>query len=408
MSSHSSIKYTLTSVIIRFAGANISKTGGPGSSTKVVLRGYGIIGNNQPLYVIDGVPLNDGRFAASNNVDFGNGLNDLNPNDIENISVLKGTAAASLYGSNAKNGAVMITTKRGKSGKVRVDYAGSMNFSRVAALPEMQSTFGQGWGGVFALPENGSWGPRLDGKNRAWGSIVDNSQLIKPFSFIEDNLADFYTTGIEYNNSVSLSGGNEISQFYFSYGNVSSDGIMPTATDYYARNTVALRTNSKFNKLTLNSSFNYINKRQNVPFTGQGGSDGGSTFEELLQIPVDIPIKDFKDYKNKFFNVDNYFTPYASNPYYPLYENSNTQNSDRFFGNLDMSYQLTSDFSAQLRIGGDFTNARTFRFKAVNAPAPGSWNAGGNTQGQTRAKDVGSVQEQSNYLGSMNGDTIKM
>ena len=396
-------------------GANISKTGGPGSSTKVVLRGYGVIGeNNQPLYVIDGIPLNDSRFgtsttaggAANYNVDFGNGLNDINPNDIESISVLKGTSASSLYGSQASNGAIMITTKRGRSGKLRVNYAGSVNFSRVGKLPEMQNQFGQGWAGIFVLPENGSWGPRLDGQQRTWGAIVDNSQLIKPFSFVDNNIRDFYNTGIEYNNTVSLSGGNETSQFYFSYGNVNSDGVIPSKTDYYQRNTFALRTNSKFNNFSLNSSFNYTNKRQNAPFTGQGGSDGASVFESLLQIPVDIPIHDFKDYHNKFFNVDNYFSPYAENPYYPLYENSNQQNSDRFFGNLDLQYKISNDFSAQLRVGGDINNARTFGYKAVNAPSIGSWNKGGNTEGSSRAVDVGSVSELSEYVGSINGDFI--
>lgn len=396
-------------------GANISKTGGPGSSTKVVLRGYGVIGeNNQPLYVIDGVPLNDSRFGTSNtaggtandNVDFGNGLNDINPNDIESVSILKGTSASSLYGSQARNGAIMITTKRGRSGKLKVNYAGTVNFSRVGKLPEMQNQFGQGWAGIFVLPENGSWGPRLDGKPRAWGAIVDNSQLIKPFSFVEGNMRNFYNTGIEYNNTIALSGGNETNQFYFSYGNVNSDGVIPSKTDYYQRNTFALRTNSKFNNFSLNSSFNYTNKRQNAPFTGQGDNDGGSTFEALLNIPVDIPIRDFKDYHNKFFNVDNYFTPYDENPYYPLYENSNQQNSDRFFGNLDLQYKFNNNFSAQLRVGGDVANARTFGYKAVNDPSLGSWNKGGNTEGASRVADVGSVTELAEYVGSINGDFI--
>ncbi len=390
----------------KIAGADISKTGGPGSSTKVVLRGYGIIGNNQPLYVLDGIPLNDSRFGSSGSLDFGNGLNDINSNDIESITVLKGTAATSLYGSNAKNGAVLFTSKRGKSGKIKVDYAGSVNVSQVGKLPDMQSQFGQGWGGTFVLPENGSWGPRLDGQTRPWGSIVNNSQLIKPFSFINDNIRNFYDNGMELNNTVSLSGGGETNQFYFSYGNVSSDGVIPTTTDFYQRNTFALRTNSKFQNFTVNTSFNYVNKKQNAPFTGQGGSDGGSIFESLLQIPVDIPIKDFKDYKNLFFNVDNYFTPYAENPYYPLYENSNSQNTDRFFGNIDLGYKFTNNFSAQLRLGSDITNARTFGYKAVNAPSIGSWNKGGNTEGSSRAADVGSVSEGANYVGSINGDFI--
>ena len=392
----------------KIAGAEISNTGGPGSSTKVVLRGYGVIagGNNQPLYVIDGMPLTDARIGSSGNTDYGNTANDINPNDVQSVTFLHGTSAASLYGSAARNGVIMITTKRGRSGKLHVDYAGSVNLTEVGKLPDMQSTFGQGWGGTFVLGENGSWGPKLDNKVRAWGSIVDNSQLIKPFSFIDNNIRDFYTTGVEMNNSIALSGGSATSSFYFSYGNVSSNGIMPGNSDYLGRNTLSLRTNSKFGKFSINSSLNYINKKVNAPFTGQGGSDGSSTFEDILQIPVDLPIHDFRDYHNKFFDVNSYFTPYAENPYYALYENFNTQTSDRFFGNVDLNYKLSSSFDAQLRIGADVDNARTFGYKAINAPAPGSWNAGGNTEGSSRAKDVGSVSEQSDYIGNINSDFI--
>ena len=276
----------------------------------------------------------------------------------------------------------------------------------VGKLPDVQKTFGQGWSGSFVLSENGSWGPKLDGKERLWGSIVDNSQLLKPFSFIDDNMRDFYNTGTEFNNTVALSGGSDVTSFYFSYGNVTSDGVIPSNSDNLQRNSFALRTNSKFNKFTINSSFNYVNRKMNAPYTGQGASDGTSTFENILQIPVDIKISDFRDYKNKFFNIDNYFTPYAENPYYPLYENRNTQNSDRFFGNIDAGYKFTNELSAQLRVGGDFTNARTFGYKAVNAPSPGSWNAGNNPETGIKNPDVGSVTEISNHLGVINGDFI--
>lgn len=394
----------------KVAGANISKTGGPNSSSKVILRGFGVIagGGNQPLYVIDGVPLTDARFGATNNYDFGQTISDINPNDIENISVLKGTAAASLYGSQARNGAIMITTRKGKSGKIKIDYAGSVNVSQVGKLPDLQEDFGQGWGGVDILSENGSWGPKFNGKDRLWGAIVDNSQMLKPYVFVDDNMRDFYDNGVEVNNSIGISGGGENTNFYFSYNNVSSDGVVPTNTDYFGRNTLALRTNSRFGKFSINSSFNFAQRRVNAPYTGQAGSDGASVFEEILQIPTDIPIEDLRDYKNKFMNVDNYFTPFAENPYYPLYENRSTQKAERFFGNIDMNYHFTNELSAQLRIGGDFDNARTFAYKAVNNPKPGSWNGSNptNPEGATRAADVGSVTDGSNNINVINGDFI--
>ncbi|MEP6616419.1 MAG: SusC/RagA family TonB-linked outer membrane protein [Ginsengibacter sp.] len=397
----------------KIPGAEISNTGGPGASTKVILRGYGVIagGGNQPLYVIDGIPLSDARpgssvigLTAQN--DFGNGANDINPNDIESVTVLKGTAASSLYGSAARNGAIMITTKRGKSGKINVDYAGSVSFSKVGKLPDMQNKFGQGWNATFIPGENGSWGPRLDGVIRPWGAVVDNSQLIKPFSFINDNIRKFYTTGYELNNTIAMSGGNEKSTFYFSYGNATVDGVIPTKSDYLLRHTLSLRTNNKFKNLSINTSFNYVNKKVNQPATGQGSTSGSTIFQDLLQIPVDLPIRDFRDYRNKFFNINSYFTPYAENPYYGINNNSNSQISDRFFGNIDLNYQFTSDFAAQLRVGGDVDNARGFAYNALNAPDPGSWNKGGNTEGQSRAPDVGSVTVSNSYVGSIVGDFI--
>ncbi|HYH14531.1 MAG TPA: SusC/RagA family TonB-linked outer membrane protein, partial [Flavisolibacter sp.] len=387
----------------RIAGADISTTGGqPGSSTKVVLRGYGVLGDgNQPLYVIDGVPLNDARLGSSSSggVDFGNGLNDINPNDIESITVLKGTAAASLYGSQAKNGAIMITTKRGRAGKLKVGFSSSFNISTVGKVPEYQTTFGQGWDGHFYSSENGSWGPRLDGKDRLWGNVVDNSQLLKPFSAVKNNIRDFYDYGQEWNNNLSLSGGNEVTNFYFSYGNVNSNGVLPSKVDGLDRHTFSLRTNSKFDKLTIGTSFNYVNRKQNAAATQSESGVSGGLFEELLQIPSDIPIADFRDYKNRFFNVDNYFTPYAENPYFILYENGNEQKADRFFGNLDFNYKFTNSLAAQARIGGDFSNARTFIWKARSEPKPDSWNT-------DRQTGVGSVQEGSSYSGLINGDFL--
>ena len=396
----------------KVAGADISSLGGPGSSTKVVLRGYGAIAgaNNQPLYVVDGVPVSDGQFqnngSGIDGADFGNGINNINPNDIESVTILKGTAASSLYGGLAKNGAVMITTKRGRAGKLKIEYSGSANFSKVGKLPDYQNEFGQGWAGVFVLDENGSWGPKLDGKERLWGSIVDNSQLLKPFSYINNNLRNFYTTGTEFNNTLALSGGSDITRFYFSYGNVISNGVIPTKSDYLARNTFSLRTNSTFDKFAVNTSINYINQRLNVPNTGQNTSSGGGVFQSLLQIPVDIPISDFADYKNKFFNIDNYFTPYAENPYFGLHENGNQQNLDRIFGNFDLNYKFTSYLSAEFRLGGDFTNARTFAWKQKASATPGSWNAGANPEGASKTPDVGGVTQGSDYFAIINGDFI--
>ena len=175
----------------KIAGVSISSSSGAaGASTRVLLRGFSSLnGSNQPLFVIDGVPVNNETLQNSsdnqlaNNTDFGNGINDINPNDIESMTVLKGASAAALYGSRAANGAIMITTKKGKSNdKMKIDFVSNTTFSRAGVLPEFQNRYGQGWGFANSLLENGSWGPKLDGVERLWGHIVDGEQLYKPYS----------------------------------------------------------------------------------------------------------------------------------------------------------------------------------------------------------------------------------
>ncbi len=405
----------------KIAGAEISDLGGPGSSTKVILRGYGVIsgGDNQPLYVIDGVPLSNGSFltnsgtgtsGASNTdaVDFGNGMTNVNPNDIESLTVLKGTAASALYGSLAKNGAIIIVTKKGRAGKLKIEYDGSIAFSRVGKLPQYQNQFGQGWGGDFVSDENGSWGPRLDGQERKWGSIVGDSQLTKPFSPIPNNLRSFFVTGTEYNNSLALSGGSDITRFYFSYGNVTSQAVLPDNANTQARNNFSLRTNSNFGKFAINTSFNFVQQTLHAPSTGQGNSTGGGVFQSLLQIPVDLPIKAFKDINNPFFNVNNYFTPYAENPYFSLQENGDKQDLSRFFGNLDMSYKLTRNLKVEYRLGGDFTNYSTLIWKQPAAAQPNTWNGPDPTNPEItpRNPDVGEVGVGAANLNLINSDLI--
>jgi TonB-dependent SusC/RagA subfamily outer membrane receptor len=288
----------------RVPGADISTVGGqPGGSSKIILRGYSSLstsanGGNQALIVVDGVPFNNSRlgsfndFLNSGGVDFGNGLNDLNPNDIESINILKGAAATSLYGSRATSGVVLITTKKGKAGKLAIDFSSSAVFSSVGRLPSFQNTWGQGWNFEHWKEENGSWGPKLDGQNRLWGSLVDNSRLLKPYSAVEDNVRDFYDLGSEYNNNISLRGGGEAANFYFSYGNVSSNGILPGNSDVYKRNTLSVRGQLKQGKFIASASLNYINKHGRTANTTDDAA-GSSTFENIIQIARDIPIVDF-------------------------------------------------------------------------------------------------------------------
>src|SRR5690606_15155824 len=249
----------LNSIQGKVPGVNIrSASGAPGASTRMIIRGYNSINQSQqPLFVIDGVPLNNsqvGETGLNGGTDFGNGLNNINPEDIESLDILRGTSATVLYGSRGANGVVLITTKKGRDaariGKPIVSYSGTVTFEEVAKLPHFQNEFGQGFQGDFVIEENTSWGPRFDGKDRLWGRInrFDNSQKIKPFKALENNVKEFFDIGVTQQHSISVAGGNDNSNYYVSFSNLSQDGIYPTDADSYNRNTVALRVGNQFSE----------------------------------------------------------------------------------------------------------------------------------------------------------------
>ena len=228
----------------KVAGLQISSSGSTGTSQKVIIRGYSSLsGSNQPLYVIDGVPMSNGISGTqdlNNSIDFGNAAADINPEDIESITVLKGASATALYGSRAGNGAILITTKRGvQNEKTIVTYDGSFQAMNVLRIPNIQNKFGQGWyysydGNYFenySPTENGSWGNELDGRQvewrpgAAWAGVADPSYT--DFSYKKNSLKNFYETGFEANNNVTVQGGTKNTSFFVSYGNVNSDCMPP-------------------------------------------------------------------------------------------------------------------------------------------------------------------------------------
>jgi TonB-linked SusC/RagA family outer membrane protein len=386
----------------KVAGVRISEVSGtPGGSTKVVLRGYSsFTGTNQPLYVVDGVPFDNSRLGSDNNFDFGNNADDIDPNIVDNISILKGAAATALYGERGSNGVILITTKKGKSGKPVVDVSTGVTLTDMAFAFKPQSEFGQGWGGTFILSENGDWGPKYDGVVRPWGATgsgtgatIGDVQLLKPYVFLPNNIQDAFDTGVQANNSVQVSGGTDASQYLMSFGNVYANGILPGSPDVYKRNNFTLRGATQYKNFSADASLTYVNSVHNDPASGQGNSDGSTFYESLLQIPSDIPIKDLRDYKNTFFNVDNYFTPYAENPYYDLYENGSRMTQNRIYGNINLSYKITNWFTLNFQQGVDVSSQYGKIWNNKNAPSPGSWNAGNNVEGSSRAADLGSDEE---------------
>ncbi len=354
----------------KVAGVNISGAGSTGGSQNVIIRGISsLTGSNQPLYVVDGVPITNERGAGATSTtnvdaDFGNSANDINPENVESVTILKGASATALYGSRAANGVIMITTKKATQEKLSITYNGAFTASNVLRVMQTQDLFGQGWGS-WSRSENGSWGPRLDGSMREWGSNQLETPMVKPFSYVKNNLRDFYQTGLEMNNNVSVRYGTSAVGIVASYGNLTSDGILPNEGDKFSRNNFFLRGYANIDKFSIDASMEYtrkdINRAQAMDM-------------ELLQHGVDVNYRDMKDYNDERFNTDNYYTFYANNPYWQIDNFRYQFQDDKVAGRVELGYQILEGLKATGRLGGDFSNERTQNKKAKVSYAPGSYS----------------------------------
>ena len=366
-------------------GLQISSSSAPGGSNAVIIRGAASLGGvNQPLYIVDGVPLvNNAVFSnkLDASYDFGNGANAINPEDVQAVTVLKGAAATALYGNRAANGAILISTKEGEAGVSKVVLNSTADLSEVSFLPQMQNKFGMGWDGHHTLIENGSWGPRFDGTIRKWGTVYNNSQKIKPYTAKPNNLKDFFDRGIRLQNSIAISGGSKdkSSKYYFSLGHVTNDGIYPTDVDRYERYTAALKVSHYFFKnLKVSSSINYSANQNSFVSAGQDGT----VYGDLMQIPRDVSIISLANYKTDPFNsVGYYFTPYGvTNPYYLLDNTKNNFDQTKLYGKLELQYWIKKDIYFIYRLGLDQTyyDAKVSR-PIIDAPE-GTPNDGASTE----------------------------
>ena len=342
----------------KVAGVQISTTSSdPGASNSVIIRGVSSLnGSNQPLYVIDGVPMSNSSTYSSNGLnngyDFGNGANAVNPDDVENMTILKGAAATALYGSRAANGVILITTKSGKKqAGVGVEYNGGIQWESVLRLPQFQNDFGMGWYGNKTDDENGSWGPKFDGSMLRYGSIYDYSQKMKSYVAMKNNMKDFFDTGMRYNNSVSFSNATDATTYYVSLSQIHDDGIIPTSADSYTKYTFTANGSQKVKDVTISTALNYAYQKNSFVTTGQGGS---SMYNAIMQTPRDISIAEMKDLSDPFNTPGYYYTPYGiTNPYWVLNNYEHKQESERFYGKLQLDYDFLKYFKATYRFGLD-------------------------------------------------------
>lgn len=362
----------------KVSGANItSTTGGPNSSTRVVLRGEkSLTGNNNALIVVDGIPINNGSRlegpSSLSQIDFGNKGNDINPEDIESMSVLKGAAAAALYGSEAANGALIITTKSGASRrsrkKMEMSFKTAYTLSNILKLPDFQNQYGQG--DVLGFPtdrrENFSWGLPFDGQMRPWGQAIDGEQKVKPYVALPDNVRNFFNTGTTWENTLSLTGGGENSSFYLSIGALNNKGVIPH--NFVDRYSIRFNgTTNLTNRFYASFGLNYITTNQRVDQSGQGQ---GSVWNNVLQTPRDIPITEGKDLSDKFNAygaIDEngvarygFYGAYSDNPYWIAENFDNRNKSDRFLGNINLGFKFSDELNLLNRFGGDVVSDRFY------------------------------------------------
>ena len=374
----------------KVAGVDITAPAQVGASAKVIIRGFSSFRNSSPLYIVDGTPIARGSASSTGNTrsfDAGNEVSDIDPNNIETMTILKGAAATALYGSRGGQGVIMITTKSAKNkSKISVELNNSTDFAQIARVPKLQNQFGQGWAGSSqsnwagqpsntVSNENGSWGPAFNGEIRPWGAIINNTQQIKPYVALNNNIKDFYETGITYTNGFRISGGGDNSNFSMNFTDVNSDGIIPTDADSYNRKTFGLNAGINSDKLSVKTTLNYTRKEQNAVNTGQGNDagEGNTLIQELLQIPRDLSVVDMKDYTNNPFNTpSNFFTPYSSNPWFVVNENKTNIDGNRLFGNVNIAYNFNKKFSMSYQVGGDYRVEKIKSYGAVVTFDPNS------------------------------------
>ena len=345
----------------KVAGVQISaSSANPGTANSVIIRGFSSInGNNQPLYVIDGVPMQQTSSLAQGNQEAFGGISNVNPNDIESMTVLKGAAATALYGSRAANGVIVITTKGGKKNGERnfqITYDGSVQWRQVSTLPKMQNQFGQGWNGKQTYIENGSWGPEFDGSMQVYGPIWNHQQLIHKYEAVESNIKDFFETGLSTSHSVALSGISNDNKmtYYLSYSYSKDDGIIPRDKDTYSRNTIAYRGSYEAtNWLKLSSSVNFAKTSTDIV----GSYQGTSMIDGIMEFPRDISLVDRKNLNSAFDTPEAWYTPYGiTNPYWAIENNYNHNDAKQLYGKIQADIKPIKQLTLSYRFGFDYTD----------------------------------------------------
>jgi TonB-linked SusC/RagA family outer membrane protein len=353
----------LNSLTGKLAGVRITNSQGDMGSSRIVIRGEtSIAGNNQPLFVVDGIPVDNSQLGSVGGAtrDFKNAIADLNPQDIETLTVLKGPNAAALYGSRAAHGVVLITTKSGKGQKgLGVSFSSGITISQVSTLPTYQNSFGQGSNGQFSYVDgkgggindgvDESWGPKMDG--RLIPQFYSNGVAV-PFVAHPNNVKDFFNTGITYDNSISVAKADEKSDFRLGVNNQKQLGTVPNSEVNKTNFTV--NSNYQISKnIKVGVTANYIVTDAPALPGGPSGSRAAGVMLQFLWFGRQVDINELE--KNRNINWNN---SYYSNPYWNAYYNTTSQQRNRLIGDIHLDAKIIDGLNFRFRTGVDYYDDR--------------------------------------------------
>lgn len=343
----------------RVAGVRITQQSGTlGGSSKIMIRGANSLGgNNQPLFVVDGVPISNSGYNGSRGqiiaggVDAGNRASDINPDDIESMNILKGAAASALYGARAKDGAIIITTKRGsKNQKISVTINSSVRFDNVLKLPDFQNEYAQGNKGVYDAERSNGWGPKIsDVTDQKFTNFLGEEVTLEAYP---DNVKNFYETGISYINSVSFAGGGETTDFRFGLTNYDQTGVTPDSE--LSKYVASFNGGTKVgDKLDIRSSINFISSKTSGK-PAQGSNDPNVLTSIVNGFPRTISNSILK---NNITDKDG--MPYevvknTNNPYWVTQNNKWQNELNRVYGNFSINYDILDWMKLTARVGNDY------------------------------------------------------
>ena len=362
----------INSMAGRVAGLVVSQTaGGPSGSTRVILRGSTeMTGNNQPLYVVDGVPLDNTNFGSagtSGGYDLGDGISSINPDDIESMSVLKGPAASALYGSRASHGVILITTKKAGQEKYSVEYNGTLTIDKqLSKWNNVQQVYGMGSNGTYSIDAvsntNKSWGPKADGSNML--RYFDGIE--RPYLIIPDNTSGFFRTGLTANNTVTVSSNTGNTGIRFTLTDMRNKDIVPKT--HMSRDIFNLRTNTSLGRVDLDFSVNYTHENvKNRPALGDSKSNIGKNLMTLATTYDQRWLSTYQDANGEYSNW-NGMDPYNVNPYWDVYKNSNDSDKDLFRLHASAVYNITSHLKVKGTAGAELNWFSFDDFKAPTTP----------------------------------------